>query len=200
MVYVEVDDSVSLASFRAEMFPCCFDAVAAAAYLDKLVEHVRWVRKAGRKLGVRQFLLDVHDQSKFLFVEFPAAVERFHRGNPYPDWYAHAWLHHIHHNPHHWQHWMFSDGFTPKGSSVEAGVMEMPRDYALEMVADWMGSSMTYTGSWDMAKWLTENAGRIRLHTKTAAYVCEVLDSLGYADVIFAQPWAHEAQPKAKEV
>lgn len=70
--------------------------------------------------------------------------------------------------------------------------MEMPRCYALEMVADWMGSSMAYTGSWDMADWLEKNMPRIRLHTKTAAYVREVLDSLGYADIVYVQRWAHE--------
>ena len=162
------------------------------AYLDSLVRHITCVREAGRQLGVDIGLLEFHDESKFSDMEFLAAVERFHGGDPNPDRYARAWLHHIHANPHHWQHWIFPDGFIPRGSSVEAGVMEMPERYALEMVADWMGSSMAYTGSWDMTKWLADNMGRIRLHSKTAANVRHVLDMLGYADVDYTRAWAHE--------
>lgn len=189
---VDVDDHISLASFHAEMFPLCGDYTAAHAYLDSLVKHIRFVREAGRRLGVLPRQLEWHDQSKFFLAEFPAAVERFHMGDPNPNRYAAAWLHHIHCNPHHWQHWMFPDGFTPKGSSVEDGVMEMPFPYVLEMVADWMGSSMTYTGSWDMTEWLTKNMGRIRLHSRTAREVRYLLAALGYPHAVVDLPWAQE--------
>lgn len=162
------------------------------AYLNSLIKHITYVREAGEMIGVDRAQLEVHDASKFSDEEFLAAAENWHGGAPNPDRYARGWLHHIHHNPHHWQHWIFSDGFVPKGANVEAGVMEMPREYALEMVADWMGSSMAYTGSWDMTKWLWENMPRIRLHSKTADYVRGVLDMQGYADTVFMQRWAHE--------
>lgn len=190
--YVEVDDPESVTDFQARMLPLCRDEAAATRYLDSLVLHIQSVRQAGQRLRVLPQLLEFHDQSKFSGYEFRAAVDRFHGGDPEPDAYAAAWLHHVHNNPHHWQHWMFPDGFSPKGSSVEAGVMEMPRQYALEMVADWMGSSMAYTGSWDMTKWLTENMGRIRLHSKTARAVREVLWALDYPDEVVERPWAHE--------
>lgn len=134
-VYVEVDDPASVDAFRLKFFPLCRDEAAAARYLDSLVLHIKSVREAGRRLRVLSQLLELHDQSKFSAYEFRAAVDRFHGGDPEPDAYAAAWLHHVHNNPHHWQHWMFPDGFSPRGSSVEAGVMEMPRQYVLEKKA-----------------------------------------------------------------
>lgn len=163
-----------------------------AAYMESLMTHIRHVQTAGLQIGLGIEDVALHDASKWLDEEFLAAAEHWHGGAPNPDRYARAWLHHIHYNPHHWQHWIFSDGFVPRGSSVENGVMEMPPRYALEMIADWMGSSMAYTGSWNMDKWLYENMPRIRLHSKTAAYVRGQLDMQGYADVVFMQRWAHE--------
>jgi hypothetical protein len=150
------------------------------AYTESLNKHIAYVQEAGRKLGVPENLLECHDASKWRFPEFPGYAMHFHGGGA-PDAFAIAWIHHIHHNPHHWQHWVFPDNFTPKGSKeVENGVLQMPEVYALEMVADWMGSSMAYTGSWDMTKWLHKNLHKVKLHSRTATYVREVLDDLGY--------------------
>lgn len=150
------------------------------AYKKSLQEHIANVQEAGQKLGVNGDLLDIHDRSKWTEAEFPGYAYHFHGGGA-PNEFAKAWLHHIHNNPHHWQYWMFPDGFTPKGSYVENGRVQMPEDYALEMVADWLGSSKTYTGSWDIANWLIDNTDRIQLHSKTADYVRQVLiDQLAY--------------------
>lgn len=62
------------------------------------------------------------------------------------------------------------------------------------MVADWLGSSMAYTRSWDMTKWLTENLGRIRLHSATAYEVRGVLKRLGYPAEVVNLPFAHEKE------
>jgi len=67
---------------------------------------------------------------------------------------------------------------------MENGILEMPEEYALEMIADWMGASKTYTGSWDLTAWLKTNMPRISVHSKTAQYLREVLHWLGYDDVI----------------
>lgn len=119
------------------------DLDVANAYIESLNEHITYVREAGQKIGVHQVQLDTHDRSKWSEAEFPGYARHF-KGGGAPDLFASAWLHHIHHNPHHWQHWIFSDGYAPKNSQVENGVVAMPNVYALEMIADWMGASRAY--------------------------------------------------------
>lgn len=168
------------------------DESVALAFMASLKDHIRFVQEAGRKLGVPEDQLQIHDNSKFSLAEFPGYARHF-KGGGAPDAFALAWLHHIHHNPHHWQYWLFADGFTPRGSEVENGAVEMPIRYALEMIADWMGASMAYTGSFDMMDWLHKNMPKIRVHSKTAAYLRQELDMLGYADVVYLQKFAGEA-------
>lgn len=167
------------------------DEAVAEAYALSLREHIAYVQEAGRMIGVPEGQLDVHDQSKWSAAEFPGYALHF-KGGGAPDAFARAWLHHIHNNPHHWQHWIFADGFTPKGSTVESGAVEMPRMYAEEMVADWMGASRAYTGSWDMAGWLSEHIPKIRVHSKTAMVLREILDAIGYADIVYMKKFAGE--------
>ena len=154
----------------------------AEAYIEDLQTHISFVQEAGRKLGVNAHQLDIHDQSKWSSFEFPGYAQHF-KGGGDPDGFATAFLHHIHYNPHHWQAWIFPDGLTPKGSRVEGGVVEMPQKYALEMVADWMGSSRVYTSSWDMASWLISNIPKIKIHPETAEFVREVLSDIGYRNL-----------------
>jgi hypothetical protein len=166
-------------------------------FLESLMAHICYVQEAGRKLGVSEEQLRRHDNSKYSLAEFPAYAQHF-KGGGAPDAFAIAWLHHIHANPHHHEHWRFTDGYTPKGSTVENGCVFMPNNYALEMIADWMGASMAYTGSWDMKDWLWKNLGRIHVHSKTAQYLREQLGALGYTDVVSACQFGHEA--KAQKV
>ena len=164
----------------------------AKQYIERLTDHITYVREAGRGIGVRHDQLAIHDASKWTPEEFPAYAMYFVGNvkdqspvdNPNTgDDFAAAWLHHIHYNPHHWQHWIFFDGWQPKNSSLENGVMAMPENYALEMIADWMGAGRAYTGSWDMTDWLLANIPRIRLHSKTALYVMSLLDKFGYPEI-----------------
>lgn len=144
-----------------------------AEYREQLNEHISHVREAGKLIGASPDLLAVHDASKFSKEEFGAYARRF--CGPHNDDYGikMAWMHHIHNNPHHWQHWIFPD-------TGEALVM--PLRYCLEMVADWMGSSLTYTDSFDMTPWLKGNLRDImkRCHPQTKKRVCSILDSNGY--------------------
>lgn len=149
-------------------------------YIASLQQHIAYVREAGKKIGVLDYLLDIHDNSKWSPQEFDGYAKHF-KGGGAPDEFAKAWLHHIHWNPHHWQHWIFPDNYTPKGSlTVENGVVEMPEPFAVEMIADWMGAGRTYTGSWDMTDWLIENIPRIIVHSHTAAFLKDRLIDLGY--------------------
>lgn len=167
-------------------------------YHHSLIKHIEYVREAGGKIGVSPKLLQIHDDSKFSIDEFPAYAKHFFGGGS-PEDFSKAWLHHIHSNPHHWQHWIYPQGYTPKNTTVEVGgVVPMPRPYALEMIADWMGSSMAYTGSWDMQKWLWDNMPKITVHSETAQYLRSVLDALGYADTVYVQRFAHEKESEPK--
>lgn len=157
---------------------------------ESLHRHICYVQQAGEKIGVPADQLEIHDLSKFTIQEFPHYARSFHGDKADPDGFAGAWLHHIHNNPHHWQFWMFPDCFVPRGSKVENGVVYMPPNYALEMIADWMGASYAYTGSWDMTDWLWKNIPRIVLHSDTAEYVRQTLDMLGYADTVNGHEFA----------
>lgn len=163
-------------------------------YFTTVIAHITAVQEAGHRIGVQSWQLQEHDVSKFSREEFGGYALHFHGGGA-PNEFAYAWLHHIHFNPHHWQYWMFPDNFTPKGSLVvENGVMEMPPNYALEMVADWMGASAVYSGTDDMSDWLSKNMSRITLHTNTARYVRDVLSNgiLDYGDIVHSERWKHE--------
>ena len=154
----------------------------AKAYLEYLETHIRLVNEAGVRLGVSSEQLALHDLSKYSQEEFPGYAMAFF-GPGAPDRFAEAWLHHLHTNAHHWQHWLFPDGFTPKGSTVEAGALPMPEHYVLEMVADWQAMSMGQTRSWDMTDWLSNNLGKLRLHSLTRERLGTVLKGLGYREV-----------------
>lgn len=167
------------------------DYQVARAFAESLFDHIRFVQEAALKLGLPESQIIDHDASKFTAHEFPGYAMHF-KGGGAPDAFASAWLHHLHANPHHWQHYIFPDGFTPKGSQVENGCLEMPYHFAREMIADWMGASMAYTGSWDMMDWLHKNMPKIRVHSKTAEFLREELDALSYADVVYMQRFAHE--------
>ena len=156
----------------------------AIAYMNKVTEHIQFVIDAGRKLGVPDYQILYHDNSKFGAVEFTAYARHFYGGGN-PKGLAYAYLHHLHHNPHHWEHWCFSSNFG-KGeddgetSGTENGALEMPMLYVKEMVADWIGASLAYTGSDDMSRWLSDNVKQIRLNPRTAEAVSGILSELGY--------------------
>lgn len=161
------------------------------SFAESLREHIAYVQEAGRLLGVSETQLGIHDLSKWSMDEFIGYARHF-KGGGAPDEFASAWLHHIHFNPHHWQYWIFSDGYTPKDSNVQNGVVEMPLHYATEMVADWMGAGRTYTGSWDMTDWLWNHIPKIKIHSTTAMHLRSILDSLGYADIVYIKKFLDE--------
>jgi hypothetical protein len=162
-----------------------------APYARQLAAHIAAVKDAGLKLGLSEEFLADHDNSKWCEDEFYGYAQHFFGGGS-PILFARAWLHHIHNNPHHWQYWIFADGYSPEGSGLEDGVAEMPTMYALEMIADWQGSSFVYTGSWDMRAWLQDNMKKIRLHSRTASFLRGVLSDLGYSDVLANNFFASE--------
>lgn len=149
------------------------------AYLATMRSHVTAVIDCGRKLGVSEDQLLVHDMSKLGDDELPGYAKHFPERHD-PDSFSLSWLHHMHHNPHHWQYWMFPDGFTPQGSNVHCGAVEMPYNYILEMVADWMGSEIVHSGADDMTRWLKINLIKVILHPTSKKHLDAILNGIGY--------------------
>lgn len=117
-----------------------------------------------------------HDLSKYSREEFVGYAAKFipnemqNKGDV-EQLFNKSWLHHIHNNPHHWQHWIIPNG----------EILEMPKQYAAEMVGDWLGASRSYTGSWNMSEWLDKNLNKVILHDRTKEYVSIILQDLGYS-------------------
>lgn len=156
----------------------------AQRYITSLTRHIKYVQEAGLKLGgIPMSVLGIHDKSKYSMKEFPFYVRKHYGDGMDEVGFTSAILHHFHNNKHHPEHWAFSDRNDRRNSGTENGLVEMPQVYAREMVADWMGSSMAYTGSWDMSQWLSVHIPRIRLHSKTAQYVTNLLVEIGYKDI-----------------
>lgn len=164
-------------------------------YFHKVNKHIAAVQEAGKKIGVAQEQLEIHDLSKYSKSEFGAYAMHFYGGGA-PNDFSYAWLHHLHSNEHHWQHWVFPDGFNLKGSDGQNGVLEMPERFALEMISDWMGASIVYSNTDDMSEWLKRSMKNITLHTSTASYVRAVLASLdGRYKFVDNEKFKHELYP-----
>lgn len=173
-----------------------------SAYKISLEDHIAYVRQAGRKIGVSNLQLTIHDDSKYSRFEFSQYANYFYnndgskkspsdRSEVEVNDFAEAWLHHMNHNEHHWQYWIFPDGFS-HGTLTVGGVMKMPENFLLEMVADWMGASMAYTGSWDMTSWLKDNVHRIILHKNTIISIRNILADLEYSEVMMELKFKNE--------
>lgn len=153
-------------------------------YLTSLIAHIKYVRQAGEFIGVSEKQLREHDRSKFDLEELPQYARHFYGDKGDPDGWVNAWLHHVHANPHHWGHWKLNDTFTVEYSSVENGLVFMPEKYVLEMVADWLGASKAYSGSWNMVEWVADNLGKIELHSKSREYLLSVLADIDNGKVL----------------
>ncbi len=147
--------------------------------------HKWFVLLAGLKVGgIPLWRLLIHDFSAFSFTEAPAYADRAKHDGHIRDrraW-AYAWLHHQNHCPHHWEYWTFYWQGDPTfyDGIVKNGCMEMPEPYIREMIADLMGASRVYTGSWDMQYWLSDNFRKMKLHPLTSRLVRKNLEALGY--------------------
>jgi len=172
-------------------------------YFWYVVRHKWFVLVAGLKTKAPLWQLLIHDWSKFLPDEFIPYATYFYnqklqnRENieafglftnaelaPYgyyaKDRFNVAWLFHQRRNPHHWQYWMFPDSYELPGSDVVNGCLPMPPNYVMEMVADWMGASMAYTGDWNMSDWLAKNFHKVKLHPGSMYGLVVILNELGY--------------------
>ena len=141
-------------------------------YLKSIITHKYYVLLAGLRLKISIWQLLLHDWQKFTPLEFGRYARNFFGGGD-PE-FPFAWLHHENTAPHHWGYWI------PRSGKHADQPLPMPMRYVREMVADWMGASKTYTGSWDMAEWLEKSVPNFRLHEEARGKLKRVLGEAGY--------------------
>lgn len=124
----------------------------------------------------------IHDLSKFSPVEFESSAQ-FFQGDKSPieaekvgRGYSIAWQHHMGHNPHHWEYWI---DFGERGEII---ANRIPYKYVVEMVCDWIGAGMIYSGeNWTQSAPLDYynkvRAGR-HFHPKTEALLIQFLECI----------------------
>ena len=130
----------------------------------------------------------IHDLSKYGPSEAPHYGRQFFGDKSDPDRFARAWLHHQNVNPHHWEYWISRTWISRTGHdrvSHLKGSLRMPLWAVREMVADWMGASRSYSGSWpvDWAGWvwMRENLrSKIlpRVHPETRQDILDVMSEV----------------------
>lgn len=122
----------------------------------------------------------LHDDTKYTREEYEAYDDYFYgkEGKDEDDIavidsaFDYAWLHHIHANPHHWQHWLL---FEDEGS-IKA--LEMPEQYAYEMIADWWSFSWRKGETKEIFDWYKKHEPKMKLHPKTKEIVEKTLKSI----------------------
>jgi hypothetical protein len=150
-------------------------------YLSYVLRHKYFVMRECFKMGLIWRGL-IHDLSKLYPDEFFAYVEYFYGGGTTTDAlvisFDLAWLHHQKRNKHHWQWWVLreDDGGTK--------VLEMPSEYLVEMVCDWVGAgrAMGYISPLEdpyleTRKWYGTNKSKMQLHDSSRRIV---EDLIGY--------------------
>lgn len=157
-------------------------------YDEYLDQHLKNVQKAGfwlidhfpeqlngKTRSKFKGLLGDHDLSKWGRDEYAAYDEYFYGHNKSAQTkknFNYAWLHHIHNNPHHWQYWVLIND----EDGEEA--LEMPVEYAFEMIADWWSFSWKNNDLWWIFDWYSEHKAMMKLHPKTRKLVETILDCI----------------------
>lgn len=130
-------------------------------YVEHLTEHRNNVVKAWNIIKLVDIpfkydkkivanLIYSHDVSKHGKYEFdyyrqwnyPATADEGNRSV-----FNKGFLHHLHNNPHHWQHWTVlteQNILTP---------IDIPNEYILEMISDWLSFSINENNINDLEKW-----------------------------------------------
>lgn len=115
---------------------------------------------------------DKHDESKWSVEEYGPYDDHFYGRRNDEDGFDLAWLHHIHNNPHHWQYWVLindDDGTV---------ALEMPKEYVLEMIADWWSFSWKSLNLNEIFEWYDGHKETMILHPNTRQLVETMLAEL----------------------
>ena len=154
-----------------------------AEYTQYIVEHKANVEKAYHWLFDHN-ILDIHtarptqivshDLSKYQPEEYDAYDNYFYgtKTKEVKEAFDYAWLHHIHNNPHHWQYWVLIN--DEDGTKA----LEMPEEYAIEMVCDWWAFSHKSGNLKEIFDWYKSHKKNMILHEKTRKFVEDLLDKI----------------------
>jgi len=152
---------------------------ATIKYLILTLKHKYFVFVAGLKFNVPIWRLIKHDLSKFFPSELPYYGNQFFGRANNSQGFIKAWLKHQNRNDHHWEFYIPRTGHNrcvPPYPDNEP--ILMPTDAVKEMIADWMGASRAYEGTWpniETWKWLKDNLNKIRVHSETKILILKLL-------------------------
>lgn len=118
-----------------------------------------------------------HDASKSELDEYFAYDAYFYGGNrsyQVVQDFNKAWLLHVHRNPHHWQYFCLIQ--DDPGS--EMIILDMPYNYILEMICDWMSFSFAKGDLYEIFNWYDDHKDHIKLSDKTRKLVDNILGKI----------------------
>lgn len=149
-------------------------------HVANVVKGFNWMRENIPEIfkGVSENMMisqiNAHDDSKWYEEEYQAYDDYFYgtKTQEVKEAFDLAWLHHQHTNPHHWQHWLLQEDDGAKRA------LEMPKEYVIEMVADWWAFSWKAEKLTEIFEWYSKNKGKMILHNNTQKFVEEILDLL----------------------
>ena len=117
--------------------------------------------------------INKHDESKYSPEEYDAYAEYFYGedndNEETLEEFNRAWLHHQHNNPHHWQHWLLRED---DGNII---ALEMPFEYACEMIADWWAFSWKKNNLYEIFDWYEKNSEKQVLNANTKELIEKIL-------------------------
>ena len=145
---------------------------------------LRWISEKLPKLLINNDIwryewqiASVHDRSKESKEEYAPYDAYFYSGeitSEVKKRFDYAWLHHIHSNKHHWQYWVLINDDPNEGEIV----MDMPKDYIIEMICDWWSFSWQCGDLYEMLKWYDDRKNYIKLSEKTRKHVEHILSEI----------------------
>lgn len=118
-----------------------------------------------------------HDASKTEPDEYGPYDSYFYGGNrssQVVDDFNMAWLKHIHRNPHHWQYFVLQCDEPDEGEIV----LDMPINYLLEMICDWLSFSIAKDNMYVVFDWYDEHKNHIKLSKNTRKTVEDILNKI----------------------
>lgn len=142
-----------------------------------LCKNLPEVVKCGPWIDLEKQICFNHDASKTEFDEYGPYDAYFYGNNKsyqVVEDFNYAWLLHIHRNPHHWQYYCLIQD-DPKEGMI---CLDMPYNYIIEMICDWMSFSFNCGDINEVFKWYDERKEYIKLSDNTRKTVETILGKI----------------------